>query len=85
MEYRLTPGAEQALGEYIERRRSLPAFANARSIRNALDRARLRQAGRLVGRGRQMRLSREELMLLEATDIRSSRVFSGAPAQGSAP
>jgi probable Rubsico expression protein CbbX len=81
MEYRLSPGGEQALAEYIERRRCLPAFANARSIRNALDRARLRQAGRLVGRGRQRALSRDELMLIEEADIRASRVFAQSTAQ----
>jgi probable Rubsico expression protein CbbX len=80
MEYRLSATGEQALGEYIERRRSQPAFANARSIRNALDRARLRQAGRLVGRGPQRVLTRAELMLIEEGDIRASRVFAGAPA-----
>ena len=45
--YRLSPAATQALADYIPLRRAQPHFANARSIRNALDRARLRQANRL--------------------------------------
>ncbi|MDH4142256.1 MAG: CbbX protein [Chloroflexota bacterium] len=74
MHYRLSVEAEAALVEYIELRRSQPSFANARSIRNALDRARLRQANRLVAR-RGQELTREELMTIEAQDIRASRVF----------
>ena len=46
-DYVLGDGAEEALREYLERRSGLPRFANARGIRNAIDRARLRQAGRL--------------------------------------
>ena len=52
---------------------SLEHFANARSIRNALDRARLRQANRLFARGGQ--LSRDDLMTIESADIRASRIF----------
>ena len=51
MQYRLSPQADATLRDYIERRRAQPNFANARSVRNALDRARLRQASRLFGRG----------------------------------
>jgi probable Rubsico expression protein CbbX len=75
MQYRLSPEAEVAFREYIERRRQQPHFANGRSMRNALDRARLRQASRLFGE-RGAALSREELLTLEAADIRASRVFS---------
>ncbi|MEJ7749371.1 MAG: hypothetical protein WKF56_08700, partial [Candidatus Limnocylindrales bacterium] len=78
MQYRLSPDAEGAMAEYIERRRAQPLFANARSIRNALDRARLRQANRLFAR-RGMPLTRDELMLIEAADIRASRVFATGP------
>lgn len=74
MQYRLSPDAAGALGEYIDRRRTQPNFANARSIRNALDRARLRQANRLFDR-RGAALGREDLMTIEAGDIRASRVF----------
>ena len=73
--YRLSDEAEQALVEYIPLRMKLPHFANARSIRNALDRARLRQANRLFDRGG-TGLTRSDLMTIEADDIRASRVFA---------
>ncbi len=65
-----------AFKEYIQRRRELPFFANARSIRNALDRIRLRHANRLFTKMGQS-LSRDELMTIEAADILASRVFDG--------
>ena len=74
--YRLSPDAEKAFVEYIERRRLLPFFANARSIRNAIDRARLRQANRLFARKDQP-ASRDDLITIESSDIRASRVFQG--------
>ena len=74
--YRLSDDAVQAFSEYISRRRQLPFFANARSIRNALDRARLRQANRLFDRMGD-RLHRDDLITIEAQDIRASRVFLG--------
>jgi probable Rubsico expression protein CbbX len=77
MHYRLSPDAEGALVEYIERRRTQPYFANARSIRNALDRARLRQASRLFARAGT--LTRDDLLTIEASDIRASRVFTQNP------
>ncbi len=79
MQYLLSDGAAQALREYIGLRRQQPHFANARSIRNALDRARLRQANRLF-EGRDRALSREMLATIEAGDIRASRVFAGGRA-----
>ncbi len=81
MQYRLSPGAREALVEYIERRRARPHFANARSIRNALDRARLRQANRLFAASRGP-VAPEALMTIEAEDLRASRVFgdTGSPA-----
>jgi probable Rubsico expression protein CbbX len=75
MQYRLSPEAEKALLEYIGRRIQQPHFANARSVRNALDRARLRQASRLFEK-RGGLLSKEDLMTIEAADIRASRVFA---------
>ncbi len=75
MQYRLSAGAQAALREYIGLRRAQPHFANARSIRNALDRARLRQAKRLFER-RGAPLTREALMTIEAEDVRASRVFA---------
>ncbi len=74
--YRLSAEAVEAFGDYIARRRQLPFFANARSIRNALDRARLRQANRLFARMDEA-LTKEDLITLEAPDIRASRVFQG--------
>ena len=74
--YRLSAEALKAFSEYISRRRQLPFFANARSIRNALDRARLRQANRLFNRMGD-RLTRDDLITIEAQDIRASRVFQG--------
>jgi probable Rubsico expression protein CbbX len=76
MQYRLSTAADGALGEYIEKRRAQPHFANARSIRNALDRARLRQASRLFER-KGGAISRQELETIEEPDIRASRVFAG--------
>jgi probable Rubsico expression protein CbbX len=74
MHYRLSPPARAALSEYIVRRRAQPHFANARSIRNALDRARLRQANRICA-SQAARLTRDDLMTIEADDILASRVF----------
>ncbi len=75
MQYRLSGEAEDALREYIKLRRQQAHFANARSIRNALDRARLRQANRLF-RGRSRSVTREMLATIEAEDILASRVFN---------
>jgi probable Rubsico expression protein CbbX len=71
--YQLSPDGEVAFREYVERRMQQPRFANARSIRNAIDRARLRQAGRLFELDRD--LTRDELITIEADDIRKSSVF----------
>ena len=75
LQYTLSREAEAALREYIELRQAQPNFSNARSIRNALDRARLRQATRLLAQ-RDQPLSARELMTIEAEDIRASRVFA---------
>jgi probable Rubsico expression protein CbbX len=74
MQYRLDPAAALAFDEYIERRQRLPHFANARSIRNALDRARLRQASRLVALPGPV--DAVDLSTITEQDIRASRVFS---------
>jgi probable Rubsico expression protein CbbX len=77
MQYGISESAGDALREYIALRKAQPHFANARSIRNALDRARLRQANRLFER-RDGKLTREMLSTIEASDIRASRVFKTA-------
>jgi len=73
--YRFGAGCREAFAEYLTRRLQQPHFANARSVRNALDRARLRQASRLFAE-RQRELTREDLSTLVADDIRASRVFA---------
>ena len=74
-QYQLTPEAEIALGQYIEKRKEKPLFANARSIKNALDRARMRQANRIFDSRGQV-LTKKELVNLEAEDILQSTVFN---------
>jgi probable Rubsico expression protein CbbX len=74
--YILTPAARAALDDYIALRRTQPHFANARSIRNALDRARLRQANRLFTAAMGP-LDATALSTIDEADIRASRVFKG--------
>jgi probable Rubsico expression protein CbbX len=74
-QYQLTPDAEVALGQYIKRRKEKPLFANARSVKNALDRARMRQANRIFDSRGQV-LTKKELVNLEAQDILQSTVFN---------
>ena len=73
MQYRFSAAADRAFQDYLQLRQAQPHFANARSVRNALDRARLRQASRLFSR--RVGLSREDLLTIEAPDILASRVF----------
>ena len=75
MQYRLSASGIAALHEYIPLRMKQPHFANARSIRNALDRARLRQANRLFAQQGRL-LDRDALMTIEGEDIRASRIFT---------
>src|SRR5579884_1814079 len=72
--YRFSPEALQAFEAYLKRRMHMPRFSNARSVRNAIDRARLRQANRLVAKGG--RISKTDLVTIESEDILASRVFS---------
>jgi len=74
LNYDFTPSAERAFVDYIALRLQQPQFANARSIRNALDRARLRQATRLFERGGTV--TADDLKAIDESDIRKSRVFS---------
>ena len=73
--YRFSPEALQAFEAYLKRRMHQPRFANARSVRNGLDRARLRQANRLVADLDRL-LTADDIMSLEASDVLASRVFS---------
>jgi probable Rubsico expression protein CbbX len=78
MSYRFGTGAQQAFADYLARRIAQPHFANARSVRNALDRARLRQASRLFA-DRERVLTESDLTTLAPEDIRASRVFAEPP------
>ena len=75
--YRLAPEAAEAFARYLRLRIGQPHFANARSVRNALDRARLRQASRLFA-DRERELTADDLTTLQAQDILASRVFQTA-------
>jgi len=72
--YRFSPEAQQAFEAYLKKRMLMPRFSNARSVRNSLDRARLRQANRLFAKGG--KFSTTDLMTIEAEDILASRVFT---------
>ena len=73
-QYQLTPEAEVALTDYITLRKQRPLFANARSVKNALDRARMRQANRIFDSRGQV-LTKKELVNIEAQDILQSTIF----------
>ena len=77
MNYQFAPGTRETFAEYLTRRLAQPHFANARSVRNALDRMRLRQASRLFAE-RDRELTREDLTTLTAADILASRVFGAS-------
>jgi probable Rubsico expression protein CbbX len=81
--YSLSSAAEEAFAEYLTRRVRRPRFAHARSVRNAIERARLRHANRIYEAARDgAQPSREELVVLEAVDILQSSVFADAPGDG---
>jgi len=73
--YQFDEPSRQAFVEYLQLRMQQPHFANARSVRNALDRIKLRQANRLVKAGGL--IPKEELARIDAADVRQSRVFLG--------
>ena len=73
-QYMLTPEAEDALMEYIKVRMEKPLFANTRSVRNALDRARMRQANRIFETSSDL-LTKSDLVTIQAEDLLQSRVF----------
>jgi len=74
--YEFTPETRDVFRQYLEARREQPRFANARSVRNALERARLRQANRLVSAGAPV--GRDDLLRIEPEDFLASRVLAGA-------
>jgi probable Rubsico expression protein CbbX len=77
--YELSPEADAAFREYLEHRIHQPRFAHARSVRNAIERARLRHANRIYEAARDgAHPELEELVRIEAQDILKSRVFDGA-------
>jgi len=74
-QYQFTPEAEKAFLAYIEKRKEQPLFANARSVKNALDRARMRQANRNFENAGKI-LTKADLVTITADDIKQSRVFT---------
>jgi probable Rubsico expression protein CbbX len=74
-QYSFDTDSRQAFAEYLALRIQQPHFANARSVRNAIDRIKLRQANRLLRQGGS--IPRAELARIDADDIRQSRVFQG--------
>lgn len=75
-QYCMTSQAEQVFLEYIKLRMTQPLFANARSIKNALDRSRMRQANRIFETSSDITLTKQDLVTLEASDISQSRIFN---------
>ncbi|TNC25790.1 CbbX protein [Amycolatopsis alkalitolerans] len=78
--YRFSAESEAAFRDYLGRRRQQPRFANARSVRNALERGRLRQASRLFD-GEDRVCGKQELMTFAPEDFLASRVFSARPVE----
>ena len=74
-QYKMTQEAEAALLEYITKRSQMPLFANARTISNAIDTARMRHANRMFNSGDRV-LTKSDLVTIEAEDIRQSSLFS---------
>ena len=81
--YEFAPGADTVFQRYLGLRVQQPHFANARSVRNALDRARLRQASRLCA-DRDRQLTADDLRTLDASDFAASRVFQQADVRSDA-
>ena len=75
--YHCDEASRETFRAYLIRRMALPDFANGRSVRNAIDRIKLRQANRLYSQGGV--LTREELVRIDACDILKSRVFAAVP------
>ena len=75
-QYRLTEDSSSVLLDYIKIRKEYPHFANARSVRNAIDRARMRQANRMFNAGNKI-LTKFDLVTIQPEDILKSRLFTG--------
>ena len=75
-QYKITSEGEDVLLKYIQLRKDQPLFANARSMKNALDRARMRQANRIFETNSDVALTKADLVTLDVTDFLQSRVFS---------
>jgi|TARA_B110000971_G_scaffold218551_1_gene257630 probable Rubsico expression protein CbbX len=75
-QYKITPEGEEILLKYIILRKQQPLFANARSIKNALDRARMRQANRIFEANSDVVLTKSDLVTLDINDFLQSRVFN---------
>lgn len=73
-QYRMTAEAKEVLLEYIQKRKDLPLFANARTISNAIDTARMRHASRMFNSGDKI-LTKSDLVTIEAEDIRESSLL----------
>mgnify|MGYP001288570222 FL=1 len=73
-QYRMTSEAEEALLEYVSKRKDLPLFANARTMSNAIDTARMRHANRMFNSGDKI-LTKADLVTIQADDIRESTLF----------
>ena len=74
-QYRMTMDAESLLLDYIQKRKELPLFANARTMTNAIDAARMRHANRMFNSGDQI-LTKSDLVTIEADDILQSSLFA---------
>lgn len=75
-QYRLTTESAKVLLDYIKLRKEQPHFANARSVRNAIDRARMRQANRMFNAGDKV-LTKADLVTIQPEDFLKSRLFTG--------
>ena len=74
-QYRMTADAEAALLNYVEKRAKMPLFANARTISNAIDTARMKHANRMFNSGGAI-LTKSDLVTIEERDITESSLLS---------
>jgi hypothetical protein len=81
--YHLSPTAQAAFRELLQGSMTAPGFANGRSVRNALERARLRHAGRLVSSG--VAVGVDELVRIEADDVDTGLTLSRPQAPAMTP